>query len=69
MFYIKYLDSFQNDLVKTMTLINIGSKINVITPDFAVKLGLKSKPTNVGRKKIDGLFMETYNMVQAIILL
>ena len=39
--YIYHLLRFPKDSYKTKALINLGSKINTITPAYAVKLGLK----------------------------
>ncbi len=43
-------------------LIDSSSKVNVITPAYAVELGLTTWKTSVGAQKIDGLPLETYSM-------
>lgn len=50
-------------------MINSGSEVNAITPDFATKLGLTTRKTNVGAQKIDGLVLKTYSMIIAKFLL
>lgn len=47
-----YLVQFEKDLVKTLALIDFGSKINAITQLYAIKLGLKFWITNIGAQKI-----------------
>lgn len=36
---------------------------------YAAKLGIRPKPTNIGAQKIDGLALETHNMISACFLL
>ena len=58
---IQYLVRFQEEQVKA--LLNSGSKVNAINPDFARKLGFKIWKINVGVQKIDGLALETFGIV------
>lgn len=39
-----------------------------MTLDFAAKLKLRSRPTNVGKQKIDDLFLKIYNITLASFL-
>lgn len=53
--YIHYLLQFRkNKKNKMQALINLNSKINIITPIYIVKLGLKIRRTNIGAQKING---------------
>ncbi len=61
--FIQYPVQFQAQQIET--LIDSGSEVNVIRPDFAAKLGLIPSPTNVCDQKIDGLTLETYSMASA----
>ena len=60
---IHYPVRFQEEQVKA--LLNSGSEVNAMNPDFARKLGLKVRKTNVGAQKIDGSALETFGMVIA----
>ena len=60
---IYYPIQFQEKQVRA--LLNSGSKVNVMNPDYAWKLGLKIRKTNVGAQKIDGSTLETFEMVIA----
>ena len=60
---IHYPVRFQEEQVKA--LLDSGSKVNAMNPDFARKLGLKVWKTNVGAQKIDGSALETFGMVIA----
>ena len=44
---IYYLLRFQKDTVDVRALIDSGSKVNTITPAYALKLGLKVHSTNL----------------------
>ena len=44
-------------------LLDLGSKVNIIYPAFAKRLGLVVQTTNIGTQKIDGTTFETYEMV------
>lgn len=56
-------------MAKTKALINSSSKVNVMTAIFSAKLELRSRLTNVGVQKIDGLLLETYNTTLAMFLI
>ena len=58
---IYYLVQFQEEQVKT--LLNSGSKVNAINPDFTQKLGLKIWKINIGAQKIDGSVLEIFGMI------
>ena len=60
---IHYPVRFQEEQVKA--LLDSGSEVNAMNPDFARKLGLKIRKTNVGAQKIDGSALETFGMVIA----
>ena len=60
---IHYPVRFQEEQVKA--LLDSGSEVNAMNPDFARKLGLKVWKTNVGAQKIDGSALETFGMVIA----
>lgn len=45
------------------TLLNLGSKVNVIHPIFTKELGLLIRPMDVGSQKIDRITLDTYRMV------
>ena len=49
-----------------LALINFGSKLNAMTPDYVANLGLKVRVTNIGTQKIDKSSLATYSMVIAI---
>ena len=44
--YIQHLICFKKN--KVQALLDSGNKVNVITPGFALKLGLKIDFTNIG---------------------
>lgn len=44
-------------------MINLGSKINAITPAFASKLDLMIYRTHVGAQKIDNFTLEIFEMI------
>ena len=60
---IYYSVRFQEEQVNA--LLNNGSKVNVMNPDFARKLGFKVWKTNVGAQKINGSALETFGIVIA----
>ena len=60
---IWYLVWFQEEQVKA--LLDSGSKVNAINPDFAQKLGLNVWKTNIGAQKIDSSVLETFERVIA----
>ena len=60
---IHYPVQFQEEQIRA--LLDSGSKINAMKPDFAQKLGLYIRKTNVGPQKIDGSTLETFEIVIA----
>ena len=48
-----------------LALLDLGSKVNVVHPAFAKKLGLPIKPTDVEAQKIDNTTLEIYGMIVA----
>ena len=61
---IHYLVQFRKDNRATIrALINLGSKVNVITPVYAKPLGLQVWKTDVGAQKIDGSLLRTFGIV------
>ena len=60
---IHYPVRFQEEQVRA--LLNSGSEVNAMNPDYAWKLGLKIRKTNIGAQKIDGSALETFGMVIA----
>ena len=60
---IHYPVWFQKKQVKA--LLDSSSKVNAMNPDYARKLRLKIRRTNVGAQKIDGSALETFGMVIA----
>lgn len=63
--YIYYLLCFQKDIVSIKALINLDSKVNTITPPYALKLGLQVYYKNIGTQKIDGSTFKTFEIVLA----
>ena len=62
---IHHLLYFQKDLRGTRALINLGSKVNAMTPTYAAKLGLGVQETDIGAQKIDGSIFNTFEIVLA----
>ena len=67
---IYYLVEFQKNQEQegqeqTRALLNSGSKVNVMSPAYIERLGLKTWKTNVRAQKIDGSALETFGMVIA----
>ena len=60
---IHYPVQFQEEQVKA--LLDSGSEVNAMNPDYAQKLGLKIRRTNIGAQKIDGSALKTFGMVIA----
>ena len=50
---------------EVQALIDSDCKVNAMTPGYALKLGLKIRPTNGGAQKIDDSTLETFGMVLA----
>ena len=63
MFYIYYFIQLYNNKVKT--LLNNKNEINIISPNYAQKLGLKIGKANVKIQKIDGFALKTFGIVIA----
>lgn len=61
--YIYYLVQFKKNEVRA--LIDLSSKVNVMTLEFAAKLGLNVCSTNVEAQKIAGSTLKTFEMVPA----
>ena len=61
--YIHYLVQFQEEQVRA--LLDSGSEVNAMNPDYTRKLGLKIQRTNIGAQKIDGPALETFGIVIA----
>ena len=62
---ICYPMRFKKSEVQVQALIDTGSKVNAMTPAYALKLGLKVHTTDVGAQKIDGSILKTFGMVLA----
>ena len=60
---IYYLVRFLEEQIRA--LLDSGSEVNTMNPDFAWKLGLKVWKTNVGAQKIDSSALETFRIVIA----
>lgn len=58
---IYYPVQFQEKSV--YTLINLDSKVNRISPNFAKKLGFEVWQTKIGTQKIDSLSLKTFKIV------
>ena len=56
---------FKKSKVQVQALFDSGSKINAITLEYALKLGLKIRPTDVGAQKINSSTFKTFGMVLA----
>ena len=52
---------FQEEQVKA--LLNSGSKVNAMNPDFARKLGFKVWKSNIGAQKINSSALKIFGMV------
>lgn len=64
--YIYYPLCFsKNKKNKIQALINSGSKVNAITPAYALKLALKIRQTGIGAEKINGSIFETFGIMLA----
>lgn len=60
---------FNSKSIQIKYLIDFYSKINVMMPKFAAKLGFTLKIIDVGTLKIDGLSLKIYYMIPAVFLL
>lgn len=64
--YIKYLVQFRKDKTNSMqALINLGSKVNVMHPNYVKKLSLLIQKTDIRAQKINGSSLKTFDMVIA----
>ena len=63
---IHYPVQFRKDKGATIqALIDLGSKVNAMTPAYAKQLGLQIQKTDVGAQKIDSSSLQTFGMVIA----
>ena len=62
---ICYPIRFKKSEVQVQALLDSGSEVNAMTPGYALKLGLKVRPTDVGAQKINGSTFKTFGMVLA----
>ena len=63
---IHYPVQFRKDKEATIqALIDLGSKVNAMTPAFDKQLGLQVRKTDVGAQKIDGSLLRTFRMIIA----
>ena len=63
---IHYLVQFWKDKGVTIrALIDLGSKVNVMTPAYAKQLGLQVRKTDVRAQKNDSSLLRTFGMVIA----
>ena len=51
--------------MSVLALFDSRSEVNAIYPTFAKALGLPIRPTDVGVQKVDGIMLDTYEMVVA----
>ena len=65
--YIQYPIIFQKQFI--LALFNSWSEVNTIYLTFAKKQGLSIRPIDVGVQKIDGIMLDTYEMVVAFLLM
>ena len=63
--YIHYLVQFKRDTTRVQALINSRSEVNAIHPIFAKQLSLPVQPIDVWVQKIDGITLDTDEMVIA----
>ena len=53
------------DKAPVQALINSGSEVNAVHLSFVKQLGLSIRPTDIGAQKIDGIILDTHEMVVA----
>ena len=58
--YIWYPVTFKD---QTEALLDLGSKVNIMSQAFANELGFFIEKTNVGAQKIDDTTLKTYKMI------
>ena len=63
--YIPYPLCFYKNTAGVRALIDSGNEVNVMSPAYASKFGLKVHHTNVGAQEIDGSTLETFEIVLA----
>ena len=64
--YIHYPLQFRKGKRATIqALINLGSKVNAMTPAYAKQLGFQVQRTDIRAQKIDGSLLKTLRMVSA----
>ena len=63
MLYIYYSLQFQKNTTGVKALINSGSEVNVMTPVYALKLGLNIYPSDVGAQKIVGSILKIFEII------
>ena len=63
--YIHYPLHFWKNINKVWALLDFGNEINVMTPTYLSKLGLRVYRINVGAQKIDSSTFETLRIVLA----
>lgn len=56
---------YKNKKDEIRALINFRSEVNIMTPTYTLKLGLKVRFTNLGAWKIDSSTIETFGIVLA----
>ena len=61
--FICYPIWFKKSKVQVQALINSGNKVNAMTPEYTLKLGLKVRSTDVEAQKIDGSTFKTFQIV------
>ena len=62
---IHYPVQFKKDKTQVQALVDLGSEVNAMHPSFAKQLGPPIWPTNVGAQKIDGIMLDTHEIVVA----
>lgn len=60
---IYHLLWFKKDQIEVQALLDSNSKVNVMIPAYAVKLGLKVQLTDVGAQKINGSSLKIFGIV------
>ena len=64
-FCICYLIWYKKTKIQVQTLLDSGSEVNAMTPEYASKLSLKVCPTNIKAQKIDNSIIETFQIILA----
>ena len=63
--YIYYPLCFWKDNAGVRALVDSGSEVNAMTPDYTAKLGLQVRKTDIEAQKTDGSTLETFGIVLA----